>query len=373
MDDVATSLRQNRLDLTVDQPSTAASTSNIGKHTILEGDCLNILKGFPDQSFDVVVTSPPYNLNISYSTYQDNLTESEYIRWIMEICHSIKRVLKEDGSFFLNISGSNADPWIPFELITRLRKIFVLQNHISWVKSITMNDDSKGHFKPISGNRFMHHNHEHIFHLTRKGNVHLDRLSIGIPFKDKSNISRWGHKKDVRCRGNTWFIPYKTVNSKSQKYNHPGTFPTQLPLWCIWLHGRPEPRVLDPFLGIGTTMVAGHDAGALVTGIEIDHRYAQLAKQRLEGHIASTMQVTLTAIEMSELLKQDPSTRSDGGFQALLVGLQDKLNKTTGKLSLSADELEKIPRYAFDYKNGGWEDRLKGIFARELGPTLRRA
>jgi site-specific DNA-methyltransferase (adenine-specific) len=189
--------------------------------------------------------------------------------------------MKQDASFFLNISGSNSRPWLPFELIVRLREMFVLQNHITWIKSITTQQDSVGHFKPLAGKRFLNHNHEHIFHLTLSGDVQLDRLAIGVPFKDKSNIARRGHAQDARCRGNTWFIPYRTVQTRAAKYNHPGTFPVDLPRWCIRLHGRTDAVVLDPFAGTGTTLVAAGLEGARGIGVDVDGAYVAVAAQRL--------------------------------------------------------------------------------------------
>ena len=82
--------------------------------------------------------------------------------------------------------------------------------------------------------------------------------------------------------------------------------------------------------------------------------------------------ITLNPSEIAVLDRQDPMTERDGGFQKLLVDLQYSLNRKTGALALTDDHEEKIPRYAFDYKNGGWEDRLKGIFSRTLGPNLGR-
>ncbi|HCC00929.1 MAG TPA: aspartyl-tRNA synthetase [Ruminococcaceae bacterium] len=82
--------------------------------------------------------------------------------------------------------------------------------------------------------------------------------------------------------------------------------------------------------------------------------------------------IILNHIEMSELLIQNPDTKKDGGFQSLLVSLQERLNKTTGAITLEDTDLERIAKYAFDYKNGGWEDRLKSIFQRTLGPKLGR-
>jgi site-specific DNA-methyltransferase (adenine-specific) len=254
-------------------------------HRILCGDCLAVMAVMPPESVDVVVTSPPYNLDLRYARYQDRREESDYLDWMVTVAAAVKRVLRADGSFFLNISGSPGRPWLPFELIVRLRALFVLQNHIVWVKSIATEDDAVGHFKPVGGRRFLHHAQEHIFHLTVSGDVVLNRLAIGVPFKDKSNIARRGHAQDLRCRGNTWFIPYDTVRSKAQKFNHPGTFPVDLPRWCIRLHGKGAAVVLDPFMGTGTTLVAAAREGARGIGIDIDPSYADIARARLAQEV----------------------------------------------------------------------------------------
>jgi site-specific DNA-methyltransferase (adenine-specific) len=253
----------------------------LAAHTLLHGDCLDVLPTLANGAFEVVVTSPPYNLNLRYATYQDRLGEQDYLDWMVRVCGEVRRVLAPAGSFFLNISGANSRPWLPFELIVRLREMFVLQNHITWIKSIVTEKESVGHYKPMGGQRFLNHNHEHIFHLTHSGNVKLDRLAIGVPFKDKSNIARRGHARDLRCRGNTWFIPYRTIQTKAEKFNHPGTFPVDLPRWCIRLHGKAGATVLDPFMGTGTTLVAAELEGAAGTGIELDEAYIETATKRL--------------------------------------------------------------------------------------------
>ena len=250
------------------------------------GDCLEVLPALEAASVDVIVTSPPYNLDIAYKTYDDRRAEDEYLDWMVAVAGALRRVMRPDASFFLNISGSSSRPWLPFELIVRLRSLFVLQNHITWIKSISLPDDAVGHFKPTGGQRFLHHQHEHIFHLTLDGDVKLDRLAIGVPFKDKSNIARRGHAQDLRCRGNAWFIPYDTVQRRAQKFHHPGTFPVDLPRWCIRLHGRANAVVLDPFMGAGTTLVAARREGARGIGIELDPAYVEVARQRLAGEEA---------------------------------------------------------------------------------------
>ena len=250
-------------------------------HRIECGDCLDVLATLPEDSIDVIVTSPPYNLGIAYTTYEDRRAEADYLDWMVEVATALRRVLRPDGSFFLNVAGSSTQPWLPFELIIRLRPLFALQNHIAWVKSIAVGIDGVGHFKPVPGERFLHRNHEHIFHLSHHGQVRLDRLAVGVPFKDKSNIARRGHAQDLRCRGDTWFIPYRTVQSRAAKFSHPGTFPLDLPRWCIRLHGKAGATVLDPFAGSGTTLVAAAMEGCTGIGIEIDADYAATAGSRL--------------------------------------------------------------------------------------------
>jgi len=84
------------------------------------------------------------------------------------------------------------------------------------------------------------------------------------------------------------------------------------------------------------------------------------------------MRIVLTNEELAALDRQAPGTRSDGGYQELLVELQRKVNRTMREIDLSDQDLERIPRYAFDYKRGGWQKRLVSIFGRTLGPKLGR-
>jgi site-specific DNA-methyltransferase (adenine-specific) len=183
---------------------------------------------------------------------------------------------------------------LPHELVLRLRDLFMLQNTIHWIKAISIDDDaglttSRGHFKPISSPRYLSDCHEYIFHLTPEGKTPIDRLALGVPYADKSNIARWGHTqgKDRRCRGNTWFVPYETIQRRAKERPHPATFPVQLAEWCIKLHGitRIE-TMLDPFLGIGNSAVAAKRCGARnFIGFEIDEQYLAEAKRRVAVHL----------------------------------------------------------------------------------------
>lgn len=84
------------------------------------------------------------------------------------------------------------------------------------------------------------------------------------------------------------------------------------------------------------------------------------------------MHITLSQEEEAVLFRQAAHTASDGGFQSFLVSLQRKFERNSRRLTLTPKDLERIPRYAFDYGNGGWENRLIAIFGRHLGPNLGR-
>ena len=261
----------------------AGPAVRIGNQTILRGDCAELLRTIPARSVDVVVTSPPYNIGLRYKSYDDSGDRAAYLAWMRDIGALIKVALKEDGSFFLNVGGTSTDPWIPADVANAMRNLFTLQNSIVWVKSVSIEERSFGHFKPVNSRRYLNHAHETIFHFSKNGTAALDRLAVGVPFQDKSNIARWGHAQDRRCAGNVWFIPYKTIRSKEQRRHHPAPFPVELPERCIRLHGKAGATVLDPFLGIGSTLLAARKLGCTGIGIEIDPDYAQAAAERLRA------------------------------------------------------------------------------------------
>jgi site-specific DNA-methyltransferase (adenine-specific) len=256
------------------------------------GDCVKEMRQLPEKCVDVVVTSPPYNLGIKYSKYDDARSGSDYLGWSLEWANEVRRVLKDRGSFFLNLGACPANPLLPHQLVIALHKAFTLQNTVHWIKSITVETRAgeqvtAGHFKPIQSRRFVNDCHEYVFHLTKDGDVELDRLALGVPYSDKSNIARWGHTKgrDLRCRGNTWFVPYETIKYRAKDRPHPATFPTALAANCIKIHGHvPDLVVLDPFLGIGHSGLAAKQCHVRrFIGFEIDPEYMEVARAALNA------------------------------------------------------------------------------------------
>ncbi len=254
----------------------------------LKVECVDVLiglGGLPSGSIDCVVTSPPYNIGIKYGAHDDNM--SDYLPWIGEVWREVFRVLAADGHFFLQVGGTAKHPRIPQEVLERaLATGFVLQNEIIWVKSVAIDGKTYGHFKPINSRRFVNCTHEYIFHLTKTGEVPVDRLAVGVPFVYESNIKRFkaNRGRDLRCRGSIWHIPYKTIQSKAERGHHPAVFPVELPEMCIGLSGIPAGSlVLDPFIGTGSTLIACKRLGMAGIGFDIDPAYVKSACAWLES------------------------------------------------------------------------------------------
>jgi site-specific DNA-methyltransferase (adenine-specific) len=310
-------------------------------------DCIEWMNSQPEKSIETIITSPPYNLDIKYGKYQDDLPRESYLKWMRDVAVAMKRVLKDDGQIFLNVGYSNTDPWVAMDVAQVFRQEFVLQNNFTWVKHILLNDQSYGIYKPISSDRYASATTESIFHFTKEGNVKVDRLAIGhrntthekypelysesrhiaehrrkaakklgfktwIAFQAAATDELWAEFNQLmadleakkpwdpdrkKCIGNAWYIQYTPVSKlakeageeelgtrESGRGGHPATFPEQLPDMCIKFSGIPKgSRVYDPFIGTGTTILAAVKNGMYGIGTDIDTDYLEFCQRRLEN------------------------------------------------------------------------------------------
>ena len=264
------------------------------------GDSVDILGALDPGSVSAIVTSPPYNLGVRYRSYDDAMPRAEYLAWTARWIAAAARTLDARGSLFLNVGSKPTDPWAALDVVQAARAHLQLQNTLHWVKSIAIDRDAAGaaagldrdiavgHYKPINSDRFVNDCHEFIFHLTPEGRTPLDRRSIGVPYQDASNIARWRTGGDNRrCRGNAWFIPYETIQSRDKDRPHPATFPPRVPEYCFRLHGLSRIGLaVDPFLGLGSTAVAAAQLGLDFVGVEMDRHYLGEAVERVRAAIA---------------------------------------------------------------------------------------
>jgi site-specific DNA-methyltransferase (adenine-specific) len=226
---------------------------------ICYGDNLDLLKKLPDESISLCITSPPYKDSDDY-----DITE------ISKTFREIYRVLKKNSLFFLNFGHLAEDKFRPFRVCYEAMIYdFKLNDTITWKKT---------QFSPIQGKKRLNNLTEFIFLLYKGKMPDLDRLSVGVPYKDKSNIGRYSDK-DLRCQGNHWEIGYETIQNKKGKL-HNDRFPLQLPTNCIKLSGIKNGVLLDPFSGSFTSQIAAQKLGLNWLGIDKNYPHCQTAQDR---------------------------------------------------------------------------------------------
>ena len=254
--------------------------------TIHAADCLTFMRDWRGRKADVVITSPPYNIGKTYKTYRDNLAYDDYIEWMRMWGRHVARILADYGSLFLNVGYTAKNPAMPFDVLGAVSDSLRVQNVIHWIKSMAIpeRDFNAGHFQPINSDRYLSLCHEYVFHFTKRGDVSVDKASLGVPYVDQRNITRFIGTEN-RDRGNVWFVPYET---RSGRHAHPATFPVGLPKMCIRLHGiRRDMLVYDPFMGSGSTAVACQNLGVECVGTEIDPAYVDLARERVGARVTN--------------------------------------------------------------------------------------
>ena len=223
-----------------------------------------------DGSIDIVFTSPPYKEKDGYS---DDM--------MISLGQDLTRVLAPDGIAFVNFGSLAHHKDRPLTVALILGDFLEHYDTIIWAKHF----DGRGQFAPSKSDKRINNIFEFIFVFVQKGySPTFDRLSIGVPYEDKSNIGRYSDN-DIRCRGNIWPVKYETIWRKSQKL-HPERFPLELVDWGIKLSGKPPgSNFLDPFTGSGTSMIMCLESMMHFYGYEMDERWYNVALKRLENGI----------------------------------------------------------------------------------------
>lgn len=266
------------------------------EYKLIQGNNIDVIRGLKENTVDVIVTSPPYNLDMPYGEHKDNMPYNVYLDTMAETFIECKRILKDNGHLFLNIAGSSTQPWVGFDLAQRLRDEYVLQNNICWVKSFedTTKGCIRGHNKPVNSKRYLSRTWEFILHFTKNGSSAFDHEKGGVLYAEQwREVNKKRTGRDWRPTNNTWFIPYETIGSyggkdakKKIRGEHPAVFPKVLVKKCCNLAGNTG-ILLDPFVGSGTSIIAALECGMDAIGIDIDENYLTYAKNRIDREIPS--------------------------------------------------------------------------------------
>jgi len=239
-------------------------------NTIIHGDCLETMKQVPDNYFDVIITSPPYNKagfegflrkrhssdswkqrNVDYGKVAENdfMDEEKYKEWQIDLLNEMHRIIKHDGSIFYNhkIRIANHGASHPIE--------WILKSNANFRQQITWDRSNSPAVAPI---RYLPST-ELIFWLT-KGKV-------------QPNFTR---NKQIDFLGEVW-----KISAKSNP-NHPAPFPIEIPL-NILPNISGNIKVFDPFMGSGTVAKACKELGLVWCGCELEPDYVAIANKRLEA------------------------------------------------------------------------------------------
>ena len=239
---------------------------------IKQGDCIELLKELPSNSVDCIVTSPPYWKGFEYEAYFNSY--KQYIDWCEMWLTECKRVLKPNGTMWLNVINDSEITIRAFELMEiATRKImFKLHDTVVWYRY---------NQQPANTNRQLTNQCEYIFMLRHtSANTALDK---------KAAYEKNPHIFKTKNVGNVWEIPFnsgkKTVTSfgrkeTKSKWGHSG-FPVELPETCILLSTKENDIVLDLFIGSGTTAVAAINTNRHYIGFDLDKSACEIAEKRI--------------------------------------------------------------------------------------------
>jgi len=258
------------------------------------GDCGEILRTFPDNSIDLIVTSPPYAYNRK-STY-GGIPVEKYVGWFLPISFELKRVLKPTGSFVLNIKervvNGERHTYV-IELILEMRKQgWLWAEEYVWHKKNCYPGKWTNRFRD-AWERCLHFTKEKKFKIFQDAvkvpigewaSTRLTRLSETDKKRDKSKSGSPFGKNVSHWLGKTMVYPTNVLHlaTECSNRNHSAAFPIALPSWFIKLFTQEGDVVLDPFIGVGTTAVACVNLKRRYVGIDIIKNYYDLAIKAAE-------------------------------------------------------------------------------------------
>ena len=263
------------------------------------GDCMELAKKLPNNSIDLVVTSPPYADTVSYGNKVEVFNSEKYVNWFLELFKEAQRFLKNSGSFILNINdrATNGErSTYVFELVYRIVKETGLKlfDRYIWFKKSAL---------PMTGEKRLNDRIEYIFHFvkdSKKFKTYTDRMrepyaKVSLKrFKNKvhgndiinedgtTELSQRGSSKPHPLGKKPITVFRFDTGSALRGLNHPAPFHPQLPEWFInWLTDEGD-VVLDPFMGGGTTALASKKLNRKYIGFDINPEYIKMTEDRLK-------------------------------------------------------------------------------------------
>jgi len=263
------------------------------KVNLLLDDCRDELKKLPDNSVDLIFTSPPY-ADQRKNTY-GGIHHEEYVAWFLPVSKELLRVLKPTGTFVLNIKEKVVDS----ERSTYVMELILEMRKQGWLWTEEFIWHKKNSFPGKWPNRFRD-SWERLLQFNKTKNFNMYKDAVRVPVGDWAknrlkNLSDTDKIRDNAKNGSGFgknvsnWIGRETVyptnvlhlTTECNNKNHSAAFPDELPEWFIKLFTEEGDTVLDPFLGSGTTAYIADRTGRKAIGIKILQKYFDIAKARI--------------------------------------------------------------------------------------------
>ena len=272
-------------------------------NTVINGDCIEVMKAMPEGVVDLIVTSPPYGVNIAYDVHDDDMEISEYLEFTRKWMTEAYKVLKDDGRIALNI---------PYEINRQAKggRIFFVSEVYQVMKEIgfkffgvvDLEEDSPHRSKTTAWGSWMSPSSPYIYNpkecmvLAYKKH-HIKKVKGEPQWKGEPTVTEEGKTKivyqeqDKKDFMELVFGQWKYLNDSRPMTK--ATFSMDIPTKAIKILSYKNDVVLDPFNGSGTSCVAAEILDRRWIGIELSENYANISKERIQGFVDQKKQQKL--------------------------------------------------------------------------------
>jgi len=239
------------------------------EHKIICGDCIEELKKFSDESIDLIVTDPPFNIGKRYNSFVDRKSKEEYLEWCKKWLTECIRVLKDGGALYLFNYPENNAYIMPF-----------LDDKLTFKRWMTWHYPTNTGMSPTN---FTRTQHSILFYIKGKKNRVFNKNDIAEPYRNPTD-KRIQERIKNGSKGKTPYDVFQfnlVKNVSKDKTDHPCQIPVPLLEIFIKASSNKGDLVLDPFGGSFSTAHACKKLDRNSVSIEIDKKYCEIGKKRL--------------------------------------------------------------------------------------------
>ncbi len=249
------------------KPFFSMGSLRIYKSGILEIDAIQ------DESIDLIVTSPPYDIDVKYQNYDDNLPYDQYLDFTRKWLSKVRSLTRPDGRLCLNIpldKNKGGQQSVCADITT-------IAKEVGWKYHSTIIWNEQNISRRTAWGSWMSASAPYVITPVE---------TILVMYKNRWKKIQKGKSDITRDEFIQWTNGVWNFSGESKtKIGHPAPFPIELPKRCIKLFSFQGETVLDPFLGSGTTLIACLQTHRVGIGVEINREYCQLAAERLKQQI----------------------------------------------------------------------------------------